>query len=484
MTIGGGSGTTVSVALAGGGSLIKTGSGTITVSSSQNRSSFSGTIQINAGNMAFSSTGRRAGRPGHHDQQRRPLNISGSLPTATSWLTSGSIVPASAGALALTASSSENINFTGFSNLSLGAVGTQTYSGALTPAGTTYRLGGGGGTLVVAASSPLTNAGTTPQSLVVNGNVTLLGSNTFTGGTTIPTGSLLIVGGGTAGSLVGNVANNGALAFNRSDNPIFSGVISGSGSLTQLGPGGLALAGNNNYTGGTTISAGTLLIGSGGTTGSLAGNVTDNGTLVFNRSDNPIFSGLISGSGNLTQLGPGTLTLTASSTYGGCTTISGGTLLLAGTSGSNLLPITTPLSIVSSATLDLNGISQQVALFSTGPQAALDMTIGSTLTTTTANLAGTLNVTGTQTGPIDLMNYLSSSGSFSTVNIPSGSLLKYTPSESSCWSSRASGPAPSAEAGASVATGPARFPTASAWGRGSALRPPRTPTWPSPWTNR
>ena len=45
------------------------------------------------------------------------------------------------------------------------------------------------------------------------------------------------------------------------------------------------LTGANTYTGGTTISAGTLQIGNGGTTGSIAGNVTDNGTLVFNRSE-------------------------------------------------------------------------------------------------------------------------------------------------------------------------------------------------------
>ena len=65
----------------------------------------------------------------------------------------------------------------------------------------------------------------------------------------------------------------------------FGGVISGTGSLVQLGSGALTLTGNNTYSGGTTISAGTLQIGNGGTSGSITGNVTDNGTLAFDRSD-------------------------------------------------------------------------------------------------------------------------------------------------------------------------------------------------------
>ena len=44
------------------------------------------------------------------------------------------------------------------------------------------------------------------------------------------------------------------------------------------------LTGANTYSGGTTISAGTLQIGNGGTTGSIAGNIVDNAALIFNRS--------------------------------------------------------------------------------------------------------------------------------------------------------------------------------------------------------
>ena len=66
----------------------------------------------------------------------------------TGWLNGGKINTASNGGLALIGTSNESINMAGYPLLSLGAAlpGT-TYSGVLTPAGTTYYLGGGGGTL-------------------------------------------------------------------------------------------------------------------------------------------------------------------------------------------------------------------------------------------------------------------------------------------------------------------------------------------------
>ena len=68
--------------------------------------------------------------------------------------------------------------------------------------------------------------------------------------------------------------------------------IAGSIGLTQAGLGTLVLTGANTYTGGTTISAGTLSLGSGGTTGSVAGNIVDNGVLIFNRSNALTYGGV------------------------------------------------------------------------------------------------------------------------------------------------------------------------------------------------
>ncbi len=77
----------------------------------------------------------------------------------------------------------------------------------------------------------------------------------------------------------------------------------------------------NTYTGDTTVTAGTLQIGAGGTSGSIAGNVVNNATLAFNRSDALSFGGNISGNGAVTKSGAGTLTLSGTNVYSGGTTI-------------------------------------------------------------------------------------------------------------------------------------------------------------------
>ena len=163
------------------------------------------------------------------------------------------------------------------------------------------------------------------------GTTILTANNIYTGGTTIRAGTLQLGNnGGTTGSITGNVVDNGLVAFNRSDSVTFGGVISGAGSVTQIGTGTTILTANNIYTGGTTIGAGTLQLGNGGTIGSLTGNVVDNGVVAFNRSDSVTFGGVISGAGSLVKQGTGTLTLPGKNTYTGTTTINAGSLIVDG----------------------------------------------------------------------------------------------------------------------------------------------------------
>ena len=287
-----------------------------------------------------------------------------------------------------------------------GAVDTQTYTSSLGAA-----TGTGG----------LTKTG--------SGMLNLTGSSNYSGATTISAGTLQFTNAGAAKPiLTGNVADNGALVFNTTAaaslaaaSVTVSGAISGSGSLatkgisyaatpnyygvtypsvlpTATGPilglyaaigvtsgtavapsreyGTTVLTGANTYTGGTTINDSVLVVGNGGASGSIVGDVVDNGTLVFDRSDTVTFGGVISGYGELVQTGSGTLILTGANTYGSTvggnihffgTNVDGGKLQL-GPGGS--LPSQAVLTVSGGAIytaqtatgeFDLNGHSQTIS---------------------------------------------------------------------------------------------------------------------------
>jgi fibronectin-binding autotransporter adhesin len=179
----------------------------------------------------------------------------------------------------------------------------------------------------------LRDAGTGATTLAKNdaGKWVLTGNSTYTGLTNINAGTLVVGGGGTTGSITSATINNaGVLGFNRSDSLTYAGVVQGVGALQQDGAGTTILTGANIYTGGTTISAGTLQLGGGGATGSIVGDVANDGVLAFNRNNQYAFSGLISGSGGVQQTGPGATVLSANNSYTGATDIKAGTLRING----------------------------------------------------------------------------------------------------------------------------------------------------------
>ena len=199
-------------------------------------------------------------------------------------------------------------------------------------------LGGGGINVAASTSFGVTSAigGSGALSKGGAGTLTLHADNVYAGGTTITAGTLQLgagAGGAATGSISGNVANNGTLAFNRGNTYTFGGLISGSGGVTQLGNGATVLTANNTYTGGTTITAGVLQLGAGAggsTAGGIVGDVTNNGSLVVNRSNTYTLGGAISGTGSVTQQGNGATILTAANTYTGGTTVSAGSLYVNG----------------------------------------------------------------------------------------------------------------------------------------------------------
>ncbi|MFM9057670.1 MAG: autotransporter-associated beta strand repeat-containing protein [Planctomycetaceae bacterium] len=262
---------------------------------------------------------------------RGSLTLSGSTSfTGDTRATSGTLTLTNARALG---GSTLDLNSADNGFVALSGTGVQTYvlgglKGArnLDIAGNSLSVGGNNQSTTY--SGAITGSGAIVKAGF--GGLTLSGSHSYSGVTTISGGTLQIGAGGTAGSLgSGAIVNNATLAFNRSDNygGPFASAISGSGSL-RLMSGSLTLTGSNGSTGSTTISAGTLQVGNGGTSGSLGtGPITNNASLVFNRSDaygGPLASS-ISGTG-ATQIMRGTLVVTGSNSSTGPTTISGGVL--------------------------------------------------------------------------------------------------------------------------------------------------------------
>lgn len=224
------------------------------------------------------------------------------------------------------------------------AGGVTIKQGLLTATSSTGALGTG--TIFLGDSEPNSNnatlnanvAGTFANSIVLGGGT--IGQLTIQ---TPNSGTTQVMSGSITGSnnLVVALTNNAGLTFSGSVNHSGSLTASGTGagtilisgvigtnvtSVTQAGSSPLTLSGNNLYTGLTTVNAGsTLNIGS-GTAGSILGDVVNNGTLNFNRSNAYAYAGEISGSGSVVKSGAGTVTLSGANTYTGTTTISGGAL--------------------------------------------------------------------------------------------------------------------------------------------------------------
>ena len=229
-------------------------------------------------------------------------------------------------------------------------------------AGTVNILKSGTGTWEAFSAFP--NLAGTSALTVSGGTLQLDGVNTFSGGTTIATGTTLkIAGSGSLGSgtYAAAVADTGVLNFNSSANQIFSGAFTasaGGGNLTQSGSGTVTLSGtaDNSYLN-ATVSSGTLTLGKTSSAGvhALGGTATAStgGTLKLGGTGgDQIYSGasvamaggtfdmagltegfnVLSGFGTISDsVGGGSLTPTGNTSFsGGTLTLASGTLNLNG----------------------------------------------------------------------------------------------------------------------------------------------------------
>ncbi|EBS8498422.1 AIDA autotransporter-like protein ShdA, partial [Salmonella enterica] len=198
------------------------------------------------------------------------------------------------------------------------------------------------------ATLELNTGGTFDNAIGGSGNVvksgadtlTLSGSNSYTGGTTISGGTLVA---STVEALgTGDVTNNATLELNTGGD--FINNIGGTGRVEKSGDDTLTLSGSNTYTGGTLINGGTLVASNVEALGT--GDVTDNATLALNTGGT--FDNAISGSGQVVKSGDKMLTLSGANSYSGGTLISDGTLV-----ASNVEALGTG-DVTNNATLELN----------------------------------------------------------------------------------------------------------------------------------
>ncbi|EEO4329339.1 fibronectin-binding autotransporter adhesin ShdA [Salmonella enterica] len=148
------------------------------------------------------------------------------------------------------------------------------------------------------------------------GELTLSGGNDYSGGTTISDGTLTADHADSLGT--GAVANSGVLQVGEGE---LENTLSGSGSLVKTGTGELTLGGDNSYSGGTTITGGTLTADHADSLGT--GAIANSGVLKVGEGE---LKNTLSGSGSLVKTGTGELTLSGDNSYSGGTTIIGGTL--------------------------------------------------------------------------------------------------------------------------------------------------------------
>jgi autotransporter-associated beta strand protein/T5SS/PEP-CTERM-associated repeat protein len=284
------------------------------------------------------------------------------------------------------------------------------------------------------------------------GTLILTGNNTYAGGTTVNSGTLQLGNPFQNGTLTGNIAVGSTLAFANYSPQVYSGTISGSGTVTMIGAGTLTLNGSNTYSGATTVAAGVLLLGSqagvpdntaltltGGTLDlggftkttsaavSFQGGTAQDGSIIstaaaFDGQAGAVSANL-SGPVGLNKSSAGMLTLSGNNTYGGATTVNAGVLQLGSQTG---LPDNTVLTSTG-GTLDLGGytkttsaaVSFQGGTVQNGSIVSTGGAYNGQSGTVTASLSGAVALNKTTSGMLTLGG---NSGYTGNTNLNAGTL--------------------------------------------------------------
>ncbi|EBH5423050.1 fibronectin-binding autotransporter adhesin ShdA [Salmonella enterica] len=246
--------------------------------------------------------------------------------------------------------------------------------------------------------------------LTKQGDGTLILSNTGNdyGDTEIDGGILAAKDAAALGTGDVTIAESATLALSQGT---LDNNVTGEGQIVKSGSDELIVTGDNNYSGGTTISDGTLIADHADSLGT--GAIANSGVLQVGEGE---LKNTLSGSGSLVKTGTGELTLSGdNNTYSGDTTIADGTLIAANVNalGSGDIDNSGTLMLDANGAFELvnittnSGATTALAAGSTLDAGQLTQEDGSTLsidlgaatddaviTADSVTLGGTLNVTG------------------------------------------------------------------------------------------
>ena len=217
----------------------------------------------------------------------------------------------------------------------LGGAGTWTQTG-----GTVWRPTDDNGTGAAWDSTKIATFGGASS-----GTVTVTDTVNANAGLSFATSGYTLTGGTV--SLGGANAAANTITADAATSIAINSVLAGSTGLTKAGVGALTLGGANTYSGGTTVSAGSLI----GTTTSLQGSITNSAAVTFDQATDGTYAGIMSGSGSLTKLGAGNVTLSGANTYSGGTTVSAGTLTVGNGSTAGGIAVAGGLDLAAATTL-------------------------------------------------------------------------------------------------------------------------------------
>jgi filamentous hemagglutinin family protein len=249
------------------------------------------------------------------------------------------------------------------------------------------------------------------------------------------TNDAILVNGGTltfttasgGGVTLGNLDSNGGLVtFNVDGTSTVGGTISGTGAVTKSGNGALTLSGNNSYSGTTTLTAGTLTVGSNtalgtGTLSFNGGTLSGDGTArTLGNAMSLVVNSTIAGSSDLTLNGVFTNTNTRTLTVDNAAqTTLGGTVNLSNSATNRTLTITGTGNLAITGAVQNGGTATTSAITKTG-NGTLSLsgtnTYGGT-TTLSAGMIAVGNNAALGTGTLSLGGgTLSAAGSARTIN--------------------------------------------------------------------